>query len=613
MKKIIFSILFFSILILAYAQKKKQAVSAANLELKKKELLKEIEKTESDLKEVQSTKIVSIEALKVLQRKLEVRNKLVNNINEQVVQINKGLENTNIEIDDLNSQLQEQRKEYAELVRYAYKNRTSQSFILFLFSAKSFNEAANRLRYVKQYRNYKADKAKKIEGTTVVLEKQINILSAQKKDKNTALISQKEQNIALERETDQQNKMVAELKGKEGELLKSLANKKKIAAQLNSAIADAIKKEVEAAQKRAYAEQLKKKQEELALKEKAKREADALAKKQEAERKLAEQKRQQELELQRLAELKRKQEEDAKALADAKKKQEEDARKLLEEQRKREEEEKKSKALAEQKRKEREAELLKQKQEQDNRAIALQKEKDRQEALRKKLEEEKRKQELYEQKLLAEKKRIEVEQKKQEEERKINADKVGEYKNPRYIPDLADKDAKVKRDAEAKRLAENTVNNNYTIALSEAERNLSSNFEANQGRLPWPVNNGFIAEHFGKNKHPLHNVYTENYGIDIRTQKGSVVYAIFPGEISSILNIPGAGQTVIINHGSYYTVYSKLSNVKLSKGAKVTMKQVLGNVQTDDNGACYAHFEVWKVGADGTPYKLNPESWVRGN
>ena len=81
--------------------------------------------------------------------------------------------------------------------------------------------------------------------------------------------------------------------------------------------------------------------------------------------------------------------------------------------------------------------------------------------------------------------------------------------------------------------------------------------------------------------------------------------------MSSVLSIPGAGQTVLVNHGTFYTVYSKLANARVRKGQKVGLKQVLGSVMTDETGSTKVHFEIWRVGANGSPRKVNPEQWVK--
>src|SRR5690606_18852514 len=77
-------------------------------------------------------------------------------------------------------------------------------------------------------------------------------------------------------------------------------------------------------------------------------------------------------------------------------------------------------------------------------------------------------------------------------------------------------------------------------------------FESDKGRLPWPVAKGEITKGYGKQAHPVHiNVYTYNNGIDITTTKGATVRAVYGGEVTSVIVIPGAGKAVIIAHGDY--------------------------------------------------------------
>lgn len=138
---------------------------------------------------------------------------------------------------------------------------------------------------------------------------------------------------------------------------------------------------------------------------------------------------------------------------------------------------------------------------------------------------------------------------------------------------------------------------------------LSKSFEGNRGKLPWPVEKGTITENFGKNPHPtLKNVYTNNRGIDISAPNNAQVRAVFEGEVTSVLNIPGAGKVVIIKHGDYRTVYSNLQDTYVKQGQKVTTKMVIGSLLTKDS-ASIAHFEIHKVSGSAVTC-LNPSLWV---
>lgn len=135
---------------------------------------------------------------------------------------------------------------------------------------------------------------------------------------------------------------------------------------------------------------------------------------------------------------------------------------------------------------------------------------------------------------------------------------------------------------------------------------LSSNFYGNKGKLPWPVEKGFISKGFGRYSHPeLNNVSFENNGIDIRTDANSSVRCLFEGKVVGILNNPTFKNAVIISHGEYFTVYSKLASVNVSKGQKISTKQVIGAAYTDEDNMTEVHLEVWKGAA-----KLNPADWI---
>ncbi len=150
-----------------------------------------------------------------------------------------------------------------------------------------------------------------------------------------------------------------------------------------------------------------------------------------------------------------------------------------------------------------------------------------------------------------------------------------------------------------------------TLAETKEAELISNSFASNRGRLPWPVEKGNITENFGKNPHPtLKNVSTNNRGIDIGAPLNAQVRAVFEGEVTSVLNIPGAGKVVIIKHGNYRTVYSNLQDTYVKIGSKVTTKKVIGSLLAK-NGETISvvHFEVHKVVGNNVTC-LNPTLWV---
>ena len=145
------------------------------------------------------------------------------------------------------------------------------------------------------------------------------------------------------------------------------------------------------------------------------------------------------------------------------------------------------------------------------------------------------------------------------------------------------------------------------LELTPESRLLSSNFETNKGKLPWPVSRGFIVQGFGEHNHAvLKNVKVKNNGVDIKTSESETIKTIFKGEITGIVTIPGMQKVVIIRHGNYLTVYAHLNEVFVKMGQNVDAKQAIGSIYTDtENNQTEVHLEVWK----GTQ-KLDPQGWL---
>lgn len=131
-------------------------------------------------------------------------------------------------------------------------------------------------------------------------------------------------------------------------------------------------------------------------------------------------------------------------------------------------------------------------------------------------------------------------------------------------------------------------------------------FAANKGKLPWPVE-GVVVEQFGKHKHPVYeNVdLPQNNGVTLAVKPGTQARAVFDGTVTQIFVLPGYNQCVLVSHGNYYTLYSKLKTVAVKAGTKVKTGEVIGVVDTIA-GEDLFHFELWK---DNTPQ--NPESWLQ--
>ncbi len=151
---------------------------------------------------------------------------------------------------------------------------------------------------------------------------------------------------------------------------------------------------------------------------------------------------------------------------------------------------------------------------------------------------------------------------------------------------------------------------NAAVAAPEvvAEDLFTRDFQLKRGQLPWPVESGFIARGYGTQKHPtLKNIEITNNGVDIRTEESAIVYAVFAGKVAGVQFIPGHDYTVIIQHGTYYTVYANLSETSVNKGDQVRGHQPMGRVSNNAiTGTAELHFELWYQ-----KERLNPAQWIK--
>ena len=122
------------------------------------------------------------------------------------------------------------------------------------------------------------------------------------------------------------------------------------------------------------------------------------------------------------------------------------------------------------------------------------------------------------------------------------------------------------------------------LNLNATDVALNNKFELNRAKLPWPVDNGIVTLQFGNNKIENTLLNFDNPGITIATPSAGVqVKAVFDGEVAAVYNL-GDGMAITIRHGKYFTTYSNLSSVSVSKGTAVRTGQQIGKAGKDDDG-----------------------------
>lgn len=369
-----------------------QAQTLKELQAQQKKYAEEIENTGKMIKQTKQNEKATENKLNLINQDIRTRKKLINSINQEIVALDQEQSRLQGEQSRLAAELDSLKRDYAHLVQLTHYADMQQSPLLFLLSAKDFNQLFRRVRYMREFAAYRQEQVARIEGVKADIQIQSNLIQDNRKEKDSALKAQQRERDQLARNERKQKAMLQDLKKKEKALIaKQRQQQKKI---------DELNKQIE-------------------------------------------------------------------------------------------------------------------------RAIARQ-----------------------------------VDRKQQ---------------------------------------------------LTKEQELIAGGFAANKGRLPWPVEKGFISGHYGKHQHPVYeNVTINNKGVYIQTTAGSDARAVYEGEVTTCM-VMGSTYAIIVQHGNYRTVYTGIQTPSVKPGEKVKAKQNIGRIASnpDDDNKTELQFQVWE---DRT--LLNPELWL---
>ena len=223
------------------------AQTIQDLEKQKEKTEKEIAYSNRLLDKTQKDRINSINQLNILTKKLGLQSKLVSQTQSQINLLELDLQQKELLISDLKKDLENLKTEYAKLIRYAKRNNSSLDFLVFLFSSNDFNQAYRRMRFYKQFLDFRQKQAKEIVETQDIIRKEINAIEQVKLSLNSAKLVKTNElnNLKKEEKSYQQN--INQLKQQEKKLRKEIDDRKRSMNALDKAIADLIAEEAKKA------------------------------------------------------------------------------------------------------------------------------------------------------------------------------------------------------------------------------------------------------------------------------------------------------------------------------------------------------------------------------
>lgn len=186
-------------------------------------------------------------------------------------------------------------------------------------------------------------------------------------------------------------------------------------------------------------------------------------------------------------------------------------------------------------------------------------------------------------------------QKEEELKKEIAATKKQQEELNKLIRMVIEEEIRLAEEEAKKKDSKTATSPGSNIPLTPEGAALSSSFAGNKGKIPWPVARGFISRRYGTHPHPsLKGIMETNDGVDIQTNADENVRSVFDGVVTKITTVPGMGGTIIIKHGEYYTMYSRLKTISVKSGQTVKANTPIGTVYTNGDGIAEVHFQTWK-------------------
>jgi septal ring factor EnvC (AmiA/AmiB activator) len=217
------------------------------MQRERQQLQRELKEIQANYNKVKGQQNATIGQLNILQNKMQVQNRFISNINNEIKLLSDDIYVSNVELTRLQRQMDTLKSEYARSVVYTYKNNSTYDYINFIFSAGSFNDALRRVSYLKSYQAYNQSKVKTIRETQSLIEQRKQQLLSKTNQKQSALQNQKSQLNELEDQKKEKDQVVAKLKNQANDLGNQIAVKRKRDNQLKNQIAAAIRREIERA------------------------------------------------------------------------------------------------------------------------------------------------------------------------------------------------------------------------------------------------------------------------------------------------------------------------------------------------------------------------------
>ena len=239
----------FFVLFVSLGLAQKNSARQKTLEKQKKLLQAEIKQINTLLFNNSNREKSILSQVEDLDVKISVRTELVKVNNQQANLLTQQINVNQRDITNLRKELDELKKDYAEMIQKSYKSKSSQNRLMFLFSSEDFLQAYKRIQYMKQYTNFRKKQGEVITQKTKTLQSLNKALFEQKAQKEALVMENREAQKELQQERRSQQRLIRGLKSKSRSLALEIKQKQRKAAEIDKVIERLIREAIAASNK----------------------------------------------------------------------------------------------------------------------------------------------------------------------------------------------------------------------------------------------------------------------------------------------------------------------------------------------------------------------------
>ena len=218
--------------------------SSTQLKKDKQKIENEIANTQKLLKKTESNQKAAVQQAALLRQQIQNREKVITNLNSQIIQMEDEQEQNQQEISQLEKRLAYMKADYAQVVYNAYRNRRLMDKVTFILAADDFSQMFRRLRYYTIFSRNVREQSERIIKTTEELTKKNEELVVLRNDKLNTLSSKEQEIKHLESDRRKKTQNAEKLKKESKKLNEELKKQQQQRKNIEAAIQKAVKEEI---------------------------------------------------------------------------------------------------------------------------------------------------------------------------------------------------------------------------------------------------------------------------------------------------------------------------------------------------------------------------------